>query len=159
MGMSYSIGEVDVEIDPHEGKYDAILFIAQTEHPNAPTFPNTVPDSINNWDGMGWRGAFDLTEETKSESLFWGEGGFWNNNDPAVLNEESVRELANLRFERQLIDQRPAGYAKWNVNPINGHTTKIDDEKYDWIKAKLEWMEGWANHAIRNCVNPAIRGG
>jgi hypothetical protein len=169
MGMDYAIGQAifEPDLDRMTGEWTCCPEVQKASHPNYPMFPNCFTDSLasENRGGASYSGMAEFIKEAGLEYLFKGSSspsygtrlGLVQRHPGCVeITPYVIQAVANARFRRQLLDGRSPGYSKRIWNHTLRRFIETDGEQYDWVLARLIWLEGWMNWAIRNCDRPAF---
>jgi hypothetical protein len=150
MSIDYSIGEAVARLDEGDDGFVSYVRTEETRHPNDPMFPNSRTwNNHNNHSNIGGSDWIELDQSLSDKHL--GDDLLNGNEDAVKLTPELIQRLSNARFERQLTSNLSPGYSRQEYSaPLP------DEAQYDWIQARLLWIEGWMNWANRNCENPCI---
>lgn len=150
MGIDFRIGNAYATFEADYHNYVASVYVREAYHPNAPCFPNDNPDTrFGNCGNMSYGGWNEFCNEAGFSPEFL-KRLTGSHPDCGVVNYEMTAYVAMCRYRRQLTVGRPAGYVGSDA---------CDPGKYDWVLARLIWMEGWFNWALRNCENPGFYNG
>ena len=133
--------------------------VKKISHETAPTFINDELTGKSNYRSpsfCGWSdfinesGLIDLVNEQEGPFTHWG---------CKKINKEHLVIVKNALREWSISHDLPAGFHEDKDFVFDEETDEWEmpeDQKYDWILARLIWLEYWMEWAINNCENPAL---
>ena len=160
MGVWFRFGEAVTSLNDEEldGFLTASVSVNDTYHPNAPTSEYDQYTGDGNTRDMTYSQADRFMKETGVEHVFDGteQRAGWQHDHPGttLICKETLQDFADARFKFMFLNKDNPDFVKDEKQEMFLQPTS---ELYDRIR--LRWFEGWANHAIRTCEQPAINNG
>jgi len=160
MGYNITIGNAIPEFSKEDGELYACWVVEGACSNDAPTFPNDLMTGNTNSRSPSYTGWNDFCEESGLYDLFYRkwEGLIYNHPGCVPITQEHYQEVYNALERRKNKATKPPGFccdSQWDKE--NKVWVTQDEDKYDYILARLMWLEYWMKWALENCETPAIQ--
>lgn len=152
--MSYDIYIGEAQIDDDRDGYEMRIVVKAFDHPEAPSFPNDELTGKGNHRHPGYSAWSDFTKDAGLHDLFFEE-------DTGLMS----RHPGAFRLTNEHHQQVAAALDKWTTEHPDTTPGFMDYDyrkhetigpSYDYMKARLVWLEWWMRWALANCETPTI---
>ena len=133
--------------------------VKKIRHESAPTLINDKLTGNSNYRGPSYLAWHNFIIEAGLQNLLEGPESLMPESGCKKINNEHLAIVNNALNEWTDSHDLPAGFHDWEDFEVDEQTDEWEipsGQKYDWILARLIWLEYWINWAINNCENPAL---
>jgi hypothetical protein len=160
MGYNITIGNA---IPVHSTEYGYLYAAWEVEaeaHDSAPVFPNDVLTGNSNGRSPSYIAWSDSMRVLGLYELFYAkDGGLFANHPGCVMLTQNIADTIELAVARyRKVATKPAGspgFPQFNKETQTWFTP--DEDKYDTVLMRGEWLSYWVSWAVKNCKIPAIQ--
>jgi hypothetical protein len=149
MGYTITIGNAKPRFSKEDGYLEARWVVEDAASDDAPTFPHDELTKNTNSRSPSYSGWSEFCQEAGIYELFYHdyEGLIRPHPGCKLLQKEHwLLVQAALEKRRRVSDKLP-GFEGWRGE---------DTGKYDYVLARLMWLEFWMRWALERCETPAI---